>query len=212
MKRPNFAATVIALSLIVTPAVFAQVTETPTDKSNTSATEPSEATKTPTPAASVSEKSLAAKSEKTKASPVAKATPAATAAQRSVARGNVESQLKEIEDTYERAVQSHNLAAIEPFVADDCVVTNFKGRVMDRRAWLSEFKKDTDTYTNAKNMKMTVHMAAANVAIVTGRSREIGQDKAGKAFDRTFLWTDTFVDRNGKWMVVGSHSSLVASK
>ena len=72
-------------------------------------------------------------------------------------------------------------------MADDCVVTNTKGRVMNRRATLAEFKKDTDTYTSAKNMKMTVHMAAPMSRSRTGSGREIGKDKAGKPFDRTFL-------------------------
>jgi hypothetical protein len=92
------------------------------------------------------------------------------------------------------------------------VGTNSKGDVRNRRAALAARKKDTDTYTSAKNINVVVHMAAKNVAIVTGDSREIGKDKAGKPFDRTYRWTDTFVDRNGKWMVVASQEMIAAQR
>lgn len=203
MKLIRSLTAIIALSFIAVSLARAQETETPTEKTIATPAEVAE------PAASATPTAPAA--EKPKSTPSPKSSPAVNAAQKP-AKGSVESQLKEIENTYEAAVQSHNVAAVEPFIADDCVVTNPKGKVMNRRAWLADFKKDTDTYTSAKNMKMNVHMAAQNIAVVTGSSREIGKDKAGKPFDRMFLWTDTFVDRNGKWMLVASHASLAGNK
>ena len=212
MKLIHSLAAIIALSFIAAPFARAQETETPTEKTSASPTEAAEAATSATPTAPAVEKSPAPKSEKAQTSPAAKASSAASPAAKPAAKGSVESQLKAIEDVYEAAVQSHNTTAIEPFMAEDCVVTNSKGQVMNRRAALAEFRKNTDIYTSAKNLNMTVHMAARNVAIVTGRSREIGKDKAGKPFDRTYRWTDTFVDRNGKWMIVAGHASLVAGK
>ena len=212
MKVIHSLAAIIALSFIATPFARAQETETPTEKPSPRPAEAAESAAPATPAAPAAEKSPAAKPEKTQASPSAPASPAASAVQKTAAKGSVESQLKEIENTYEAAVQNHNVAAIEPFMAEDFVLTDSEGKVMNRRAALAKFKKDTDTYASAKNLRMTVHMAAKNVAIVTGSSREIGKDKAGQSFDRTYRWTDTFVDRNGKWMVVATHVTLVARK
>jgi len=211
MKLIRSLTAIIALSFIVAPLARAQETETPTEKTSATPAEATEPAASATPTPPAVEKSPADRTEKPKATPSPKSSPAVNAAQKP-AKGSVESQLKEIENTYEAAVPSHNVAAIEPFIADDCVVTNTKGKVMNRRAWLADFRKDTDTYTSARNMKMNVHMAAQNIAVVTGSSREIGKDKAGKPFDRTFLWTDTFVDRNGKWMIVASHASLTGNK
>jgi ketosteroid isomerase-like protein len=50
-------------------------------------------------------------------------------------------------------------------------------------------------------------MVAPNTAVVTGQSHEAGKDKSGQAFDRSFVYTDTFVNRNGKWVVVATHAS-----
>ncbi|MEP6686139.1 MAG: DUF4440 domain-containing protein [Verrucomicrobiota bacterium] len=212
MKFIHSLAALIALSFIAAPLARAQETETPTEKPSTS---PAEAAESATPAASRSsttEKSPVTKSEKPKDSPSAKGSPAASATQKPAAKGSAESQLKEIENSWEAAISTHNASAIEPFLADDYVLTDPKGKVMNRRAALAEVKKDTDTFTSAKNLGISVHMAAKNVAIVTGSSHETGKDKAGKAFDRTYRWTDTFVDRNGKWMAVASHVMLVAKK
>jgi ketosteroid isomerase-like protein len=206
MKLIHSLAAIVALSLIAAPRARAQETETPTEKPSASPAEAAEPAAPATPVATAEEKSPAAKPEK------AKASPAATAAQKPAAKGSVESQLKEIENTWEAAIQNHNVAAIEAFMADDYVGTNSKGDVRNRRAALAARKKDTDTYTSAKNINVVVHMAAKNVAIVTGDSREIGKDKAGKPFDRTYRWTDTFVDRNGKWMVVASQEMIAAQR
>ncbi len=47
-------------------------------------------------------------------------------------------------------------------------------------------------------------------AVVNGTSNEVGKDKEGKAFRRTYRWTDVWVDRKGKWQCVSSQANLVA--
>jgi ketosteroid isomerase-like protein len=212
MKLFHSLTAIIALSFLAAPFARTQETETPTEKTSASPAEAAESPTPATPAAPAVEKSPAPTSDKAQASPSSKASSAASPAQKPAAKGSVESQLKAIENTYEAAIQNHNVAAIEPFMAEDFVLTDAEGKVLNRRAALAKFKKDTDTFTSAKNFGMSVHVAAKNVAIVTGGSRETGKDKAGKPFDRTYRWTDTFVDRNGKWMLVAAHVTLVAKK
>ena len=74
---------------------------------------------------------------------------------------------------------------------------------------IGEFKKDKDTYKSAKNEKLNVKMFGTNVAVVTGRAREVGTGKDGKAFDRTFLFTDTWMMRGGKWQCVASQVAKI---
>jgi hypothetical protein len=45
--------------------------------------------------------------------------------------------------------------------------------------------------------------------VVTGRAREKGTSKDGKAFDRTFLFTDTWALRGGQWQCVASQVTKV---
>jgi ketosteroid isomerase-like protein len=57
---------------------------------------------------------------------------------------------------------------------------------------------------------MDVRIYGGQFAVVTGTSSEVGKDKDGKAFNRTFRWTDVWVDRKGKWQCVSSQANLVA--
>lgn len=82
---------------------------------------------------------------------------------------------------------------------------------MNKRGMIAEMKKDKDTYTSARNGKMDVRVFG-NAAVVTGSTREKGKDKDGKEFDRMFRWTDTWVERNGRWECVASQSLLMAGK
>jgi ketosteroid isomerase-like protein len=226
MKPTKLLAAAIACSVLTMPFAFGQETETPTsgaspaEEGQSPAASPAES-----PASKSSEKS-APSGEKTpsKAYPTpgssaspsaaasAKPTPGTTAktspAGAPVLKGNAESQIRQIENLYESATMNHNVGLIEPFTGDDFVITDSKGRVMNRRGALAEFKKDTDTYTTAKTSDIKVRMVAKDVAVVTGKAHEAGKDKTGKPFDRTFLYTDTFVNRNGKWVVVATHASL----
>jgi ketosteroid isomerase-like protein len=219
-------AAAITCSFFTAPVVLAQETETPTsanpaveespaassaespavkssEKTSSSTKEKSTSRAYPTPGSSPSPS--AAASAKPTPGTAAKTSPAGAAA---VLKGNAESQIRQIEDLYESATMNHNVGLIEPFTGDDFVVTDSKGRVMNRRAALAEFKKDTDTYTTAKTSDIKVRMVANNVAVVTGKAHEAGKDKSGKPFDRSFLYTDTFVNRNGKWLVVATHASF----
>ena len=63
-----------------------------------------------------------------------------------------------------------------------------------------------------KNDKLNVRIYSPNVAVVTGSAREIGTGKDGKAFDRSYKFTDTWVARGGKWQCVASHAMLTSKK
>jgi hypothetical protein len=81
---------------------------------------------------------------------------------------------------------------------------------MSKSSLLAEIKKDTDTYTSAKNGNMDVRVYGGHSAVVMGTSTEVGKAKDGKAFKRTFGGTDAWVDRNGKWQCVASQAMLLS--
>lgn len=220
MKR-SFAAA-LALTFVTSTSAFAQQLEAPT------------AADKPTPAPSESPGDAAASTTKTKAyptpgmpaktsavkaaspSPAAKPAaatkaPAAPATARPLT-GNAEAQIRQIEDSYVAAAMNHNIALIEPYTADDFVFTDPTGRVMNKRAATADFKKDTDTYSSVKNEGLKVRKIEPNVYVVTGVLHEIGKDKSGAAFDRRLCFTDTLVNRHGRWLVVATHLSPVSRR
>ena len=117
---------------------------------------------------------------------------------------SVEATLKNNENRWEASYAAHNTSVAESLVANDFAGVYWDGRMMNKSEVLSQIKKDKDTYKSAVNEKLAVHMFGKNVAVVIGTAREKGTTKDGKAFDRQFRFTDTWIERNGQWQCVAS--------
>jgi ketosteroid isomerase-like protein len=115
--------------------------------------------------------------------------------------------VKEMEEKWEASIPSHDFSTVQGFVSSDFVGISSQGKFVDKSSMLAEFKKDKDTYKSAKNEKLNVKAFGPNVMVVTGRAREKGTAKDGKAFDRTFLFTDTWMNRGGQWQCIADHQS-----
>jgi ketosteroid isomerase-like protein len=155
--------------------------------------------------AATSSKAAAPVSEKKAATTSTAAKPAAAAAAPSGKKMSV----KEMEDKWEASIPSHDFATVQGFIAADFVGVSSQGKFSDRSSVLAEYKKDKDTYKSAKNEKLNVKSFGPNVTVVTGRAREKGTGKDGKAFDRTFLFTDTWMLRGGQWQCVASQINKI---
>jgi hypothetical protein len=118
----------------------------------------------------------------------------------------IKSKLKEMEDSWAKSQMNadHGAAAVSEMLAADFVGISAKGVMLDKEANIKRIKDDTDTYTSCVNDQMEVNVIAPNLAIVRGKSTEAGKDKNGKAFSRTFVWTDTWMERDGKWQCIAS--------
>ena len=64
-----------------------------------------------------------------------------------------------------------------------------------------------ETKTEVINGDMVLTFYSDNVAIIVGSNVTKGKDEAGKVYTETSFWTDTFMERNGKWQAIGSGSS-----
>ncbi len=117
--------------------------------------------------------------------------------------------VRDMEEKWEASVPTHDIATVQGFVAADFVGISSQGKFTDRGSMLAEYKKDKDTYKSAKNEKLNVKNFGANVTVVTGRARERGTGKDGKAFDRTYLFTDTWMLRGGQWQCIASQVNKI---
>jgi len=125
---------------------------------------------------------------------------------------SVEATIKDNETRWEAAIASHDVAAIEAMVASDFMGVSAKGKFLNKSGLVSEQKADKDTYKSAKLEKMNMRSFDKDVVVVTGSAREKGTGKDGKSFDRTYLYTDTWVQRNGQWLCVASQVALHGQK
>ena len=112
-----------------------------------------------------------------------------------------------MENRWEAAYASHDVPVVQSFVASDFVGVSPKFKFTNKSGLLSEFKKDKDTYQSAKNETLKITMFGPDVAVVNGRAREKGTGKDGKPFDRTYYFTDTWMQRNGQWQCIAGHAA-----
>lgn len=83
---------------------------------------------------------------------------------------------------------------------------------MDKGALLKEYKADADNYSSARNTGVKVRSYGSNVAVASGVAKEVGKTKDGTPFNRSYVWTDTWVLRGDQWQCVASHVMPASGK
>lgn len=116
--------------------------------------------------------------------------------------------MRELENRWLTALQSHDTSAVEPLVADNYIGVTSGGKFVNKAGLLAEIKKDTNKYKSATNARMDVRVHG-DAAVVVGTTRQSGEDATGKVFTYTARWTDTWALRNGQWVCVASQSMQV---
>ncbi|GEM_PF-1191477 len=208
----------------------------PAENSATSMQAPSSLRDTTTPApeatATASATVSTTEASKPKASPAAAETekkkPAAVAAKTKTSeeststeesaattgpdKGSPESNVKRLENEWEAAVMKHDASFLDSRVAKDFIGVSSRGKRMNKAALLKEFKADTDTYASAKNNGLTLRAFDKNVVVASGSAKEVGKTKAGAGFNRSYLFTDTWILRGDRWQCVASQVMLATGK
>jgi ketosteroid isomerase-like protein len=167
----------------------------PAEAASPAAAKKAEAAKAAAPATAQKKETTA-----TAAKPATSAAPAASSGKKMSAEASV----KDNENRWEASYAAHDVSVAQSLVANDFVGVYWDGKVLSKSGVISEIKKDKDTYKSAKNDKLAVHSYGPNLAVVVGTAHEKGTAKDGKAFDRTFRFTDTWMLRSGQWQCVAS--------
>jgi ketosteroid isomerase-like protein len=111
----------------------------------------------------------------------------------------VQANLKQMEDAWVKALVTKDQAGVGNMIADDFAGFNPDGKHVTKSQLVDEIKNEPNTLSSATNDNMDVHVYGPNLATVTGTTTEKGKDKNGKEFTRTYVWVDTWMERNGKW-------------
>ena len=129
-------------------------------------------------------------------------------------KGDVAAAIQAMENKWEANVakKEAGLKEVEPMIASDFVGVSATGKRMTKGSLIAQVRKDSDNYTSTKNSNLKVYVMSSNVAIVVGDAIEQGKGKDGQAFDRTYRFTDTWLERNGKWQCVASQIALVRGR
>jgi ketosteroid isomerase-like protein len=128
--------------------------------------------------------------------------PCAHAQENAADSSAVQANLKQMEDAWVKALVNKDQAAVGNMIADDFAGFNPEGKHVTKSQLLDEMKNEPNTLSSAANENLDVHVYGPNLATVCGTTTEKGKDKNGKQFTRTYVWVDTWMERNGKWQCI----------
>jgi len=119
----------------------------------------------------------------------------------------VEKAIIQMERDWTEAGIKKDAKSWDRIVADDWVATDFLGKTVTKAQALAEMKSGASSNQTVDLGEMKVRVFG-NTAIVTGsdieKSTYKGKDSSGK-----YVWTDVFINRNGRWQAVASQSTKV---
>jgi Domain of unknown function (DUF4440) len=95
-------------------------------------------------------------------------------------------------------VPSHVIAE---FVAEDFVGTAPEGPLYTKAELTGRHEKPAPEH-DCKLLSARVRFFGADVAIIYGKETAVHTGKDGKDIQRTLVWTDTALKRNGKWQLI----------
>jgi ketosteroid isomerase-like protein len=120
---------------------------------------------------------------------------------------SVEQTLLQMERDWTEAGLKKDIAAMDRIMASEWVGTDFEGKMFTKAQVLADLKSGASATQSVNLGEMKVRVLG-NTAIVTGSDTEKstykGKDTSGK-----YVWTDVFMERNGRWQAVASQSTKV---
>ena len=121
-----------------------------------------------------------------------------------------EIQIRQLERAWNQAEAKQEVKEVSALLADSLVYTDYDGSFMNKSEYMKWVAAPEQKADHLYDEGQTVQVYG-NAAIVTGIYRETGTNK-GKPYTIRSRFTDTWIKRNGVWLCVASHSTLIPSK
>jgi ketosteroid isomerase-like protein len=108
------------------------------------------------------------------------------------------------EQQWNQALKSKDIGWFEERLAADFTdVSSGDGSFHTKAENVAALKTDTTTYETLELSELQARIEG-NAGIVTGVNHIVGHDDRGNAFDVRLRFTDTYIRREGKWLVWAS--------
>jgi ketosteroid isomerase-like protein len=122
---------------------------------------------------------------------------------------NDQGQLVYLEQDWNAAVKRHDAdwvsANYAPFASD---ISSRTGGIENRDQAAASAKNDKIVYESLELSELNTRVEG-DVGVVTGVNLVKGKDGQGKSFVRRARFTDTFIKRDGRWMVWATQGTLI---
>jgi len=124
--------------------------------------------------------------------------------------GSVEQELIKLVQDWMDAEVKADMAFLDQFIAEDCVITDPVGAVWTKAQFLSGLKSGEGAVISAvlDNVKARVY---GDAAVVTGRMTA-RQTLKGQDISGSYQCTDTLIKKAGRWQCVAIHISKITQK
>jgi ketosteroid isomerase-like protein len=112
----------------------------------------------------------------------------------------MEEELLKLESEFAQAVANNDTAAIDEFLADDWIIIEADGGIIDRAHFLGVIKSGALSHEKMESTDMRVRVyenTAVVMALTTSKGRFMGLD-----FTSCERATDIFVKQNNRWQCV----------
>jgi len=111
----------------------------------------------------------------------------------------------ESERAWAESVASGDSSVVERILADDFVGVDPKGRVYDKSKMVSDTREAPKYFVSNHANEIKVRFYGATVL---AQGDETWERRSGDPLRGRFVWTDTWVNRNGKWQIVAAEDLI----
>jgi len=124
--------------------------------------------------------------------------------------GEAEEELLKLEKAFAEAIVKNDLEGIGRLVADDWIIIDPNGEIVDRTRFFEVIKSGALTHDMMESEDLRIRVYGDSV-VVTGVTRTKGKFM-GQEFSTQERATDVFVKRDGRWQCVLTHLTRFPKK
>src|SRR5215470_2154771 len=124
----------------------------------------------------------------------------------SIAQAPAQQEVLQFEHDACKAFLDADVAALERVLTPDFTLTLSSGEVSTRADEINELRSGKVHYDVFENYDMLARLYGNGVAVVLGKTHVKGTSD-GKPFDRVVQFTDTLIERDGRWQLAAGHVS-----
>jgi ketosteroid isomerase-like protein len=121
-------------------------------------------------------------------------------------KSDVTAKIVALENKWTDAYKRRDVGTMSSMLADDFIITVEDGNTYSKAGYIAHSGDTSTDVEIAEILELHVRVHG-NVAIATGAYHEKGRSK-GKPYEYHDRLTDTWMDLDGKWLVVASHYSI----
>lgn len=114
-----------------------------------------------------------------------------------------------LENEWNEAIKTHDASWIERNYADDATdVSARTGGLLNKAAAIADARSDKSAVESIEMIEANARVDG-NTAVVVGIFRDRGRDDQGQPYDRRVRFTDTWIKRDGRWLVWASQGLVM---